>query len=85
MIQQILLSVIFVSAAVYLYFYHRDKHPLRYIFKPLTTLLIIGLALLQDQEVSQTYRYLIVAGLVFSLTGDIFLELPTDRFIAGLV
>jgi uncharacterized membrane protein YhhN len=28
---------------------------------------------------------MIIAGLLFSLAGDIFLMLPTDRFVAGLV
>jgi uncharacterized membrane protein YhhN len=34
---------------------------------------------------STTYKYLIIIGLVFSLAGDIFLMLPTDHFIAGLL
>lgn len=52
-----------------------------YVFKPLTVSLIIGIAL---QSSSSAYKYLIVAGLLCSLAGDIFLMLPEDRFIAGL-
>lgn len=58
----------------------------KYIFKPLTTSLIILIALLADPAgVVASYKFLIIAGLLFSLAGDIFLMLPTDRFIAGLV
>jgi len=31
------------------------------------------------------YKYAIIAGLVCSLAGDVFLMLPSDRFVAGLV
>lgn len=55
-----------------------------YLFKPLTVLLIILIALQQKNPTSQSYRIIIVAGLVFSLAGDIFLMLPRDRFIQGL-
>jgi uncharacterized membrane protein YhhN len=34
---------------------------------------------------SAFYKYTIIAGLLFSLAGDIFLMLPRDRFIQGLV
>ncbi|MCF6171538.1 MAG: lysoplasmalogenase [Bacteroidales bacterium] len=85
MLQQTLLTGIFVSGLFYLIFHYRKKTVLTFVFKPLTTLLIILLAVLSEPEVSVSYRYLIVAGLVFSLAGDVFLVLPTDRFIAGLV
>ena len=54
-----------------------------YVFKPLATLLILGVAL-AGTSASPTYRWLIVAGLAFSLAGDVFLMLPRDRFVAGL-
>lgn len=53
-----------------------------YIFKPLTVALIITMAL---QSQPSVYKYLIVTGLLFSVVGDIFLMLPADRFIFGLV
>ena len=56
-----------------------------YVFKPLTMLLIILIALLIRRTVSRRYRALVIAGLLFSLGGDIFLMLPVDMFIAGLV
>ena len=56
-----------------------------YLFKPLTMVFIILIALQTKHNVSPFYKYAIVGGLLFSLAGDIFLMLPTDRFIAGLV
>ena len=56
-----------------------------YVFKSLTTVLIITIAALGLEPPSQSYKWTIVAGLVFSLAGDIFLMLPSDRFVAGLI
>lgn len=56
-----------------------------YLFKPLTTALILALALMQTPAVSPVYRNLVALGLLFSLAGDIFLMLPHDRFVLGLV
>ncbi len=56
-----------------------------YLFKPLTTLLIILLALLSPaQPDTPAYKWLIVAGLILCLAGDVFLMLPPHYFIAGL-
>ena len=56
-----------------------------YLFKPLTTSLIIAMAALWPGQTGRRYRGLIVLGLVFSLAGDVFLMLPGDRFVQGLV
>ncbi|NJN83901.1 MAG: lysoplasmalogenase [Caldilineaceae bacterium] len=56
-----------------------------YLFKPLTTLLILAIALLIPPSASTAYRLWIALGLLFSLAGDIFLMLPADRFVPGLV
>ncbi len=55
-----------------------------YIFKPLTTVLILAIAAADGTPPSGYYQWMIVTGLFFSLAGDIFLMLPGDRFIAGL-
>lgn len=55
-----------------------------YIFKPLTTILIIGIALLGVSP-NALYKNLIIIGLVFCLGGDVFLMLPAKYFIMGLV
>lgn len=59
------------------------KKPLEYVCKPATMLALIVFALSLEAR-SGAQRWAIVAGLVFSLAGDIFLMLPTDRFIAGV-
>lgn len=57
-----------------------------YIFKPLTMVFIISIALyLSSFSNLSSYKYLIIIGLIFSLAGDIFLMLPSDKFIAGLL
>ena len=55
-----------------------------YLFKPLTIVLLLLLALQAPDGTSPFYRGAIVAGLIFSLAGDVWLMLPTDRFVAGL-
>lgn len=58
---------------------------LHYIGKPLTTLLILWLALSAQPAVDARYRRAVLAGLVLSLIGDVFLMLPGDHFVPGLV
>jgi uncharacterized membrane protein YhhN len=55
-----------------------------YVFKPLATLLILGIALLPPST-NSLYGVPIILGLCLSLLGDVWLMLPADRFIAGLV
>jgi len=64
--------------------YRGPRHHV-YIFKPLTTILILLNAIQLGWADPSLYKYAILAGLVFSLAGDVFLMLPSDRFIAGLV
>ncbi len=81
----ILCSLIALSAALTVAGKYRSR-PLVYVFKPLTTLLILVLALDESRVGAQErYQWLIGAGLVFSLLGDVFLMLRTERFLAGLV
>ncbi len=57
---------------------------LGYVFMPLTTILILLLAATATVSGAPRYKWSIVAGLVFSLAGDVFLMLPRDLFLAGL-
>lgn len=60
--------------------YHRRRKAF-YLFKPLTTGLILLLALTRSPGYYQAW---ICAGIVLSLIGDVFLMLPKDRFTVGL-
>ncbi len=55
-----------------------------YIFTPLSTILIIAVAWTDTGDESDAYRRFVLAGLLFSLVGDVFLMMPDDRFLAGL-
>ena len=82
----ILLSVaIVVTAGLHIRAEYRGPRRHVYLFKPLTTSLIILLALLAVPPAEPWYKWLILLGLLFSLAGDIFLMLPQDRFVPGLV
>ena len=56
-----------------------------YIFKPLTTGLIITMAAAGGEPKWKFYRVAIVFGLCFSLVGDSLLMLPSDKFALGLI
>jgi len=56
-----------------------------YLFKPLTTLLVLLIAARATGPMPRFYKYAIVAGLGCSLAGDVLLMLPADRFAVGLV
>jgi uncharacterized membrane protein YhhN len=80
------LSILALCSAVLAVLSAYQKRRLtHYIFKPLAVVLIILIALQPGHPTSPFYGQAIIAGLVFSLAGDIFLMLPSDRFIPGLV
>ncbi len=74
-----------ISALIHLWAEYQGPAIQIYIFKPLTMVFIIMIAVLAKSPPSSRYKYAIIAGLLFSLVGDIFLMLPMDLFIAGLV
>lgn len=73
-----------VSLALNLFGTYTHRATLVYVFKPLTTAIVIAIALLQS-DAPHRYRVAILIGLLLSLAGDVFLMLPRDRFVAGLV
>lgn len=56
-----------------------------YICKPLTTLLILAVALAPGTFLTDRYAGAIALGLLFSLAGDVWLMLPRNGFLPGLV
>ncbi len=87
MLANILTVAALISSLVYIGTLgsHEGTDRLHYVLKPLTTLLIAGIAFVIPVPVSDTYRWLVILGLLLSLAGDVFLMLPDDRyFIFGL-
>ncbi len=80
----ILVLLIAASTALTIVGKYRSR-TLMYVFKPLTIGLIILLAWLTGGEQPDRYFWLIFAGLLFSAAGDVFLMLPKDRFVPGLL
>jgi len=73
------------TAVLHLWGEYRGPRWLVYGAKPTTTTLILLMAFSTPHPVSAFYQWAIVTGLLFSLAGDIFLMLPADQFVAGLV
>ncbi|PLX04378.1 MAG: lysoplasmalogenase [Marinilabiliales bacterium] len=80
----ILIISIIISALAYIIAEYNNASVIKYIFKPITTLLVIIIACMQMSNLQDIYADLIIVGLLFSLAGDIFLMHPRDRFVFGL-
>ena len=78
-----LLALALVAAVADWVAVQRDQRALEYVCKPLTLMLLVATALALD-PLDGTVRAWFVAALVLSLVGDVFLMLPTDRFVLGL-
>ncbi len=74
-----------LSAVLTIIFHYVGLEWIKYIFKPLTTVLILILAMTGGATSTRTYKTAIVIGLVFSLAGDVLLMLPMDLFMIGLI
>jgi uncharacterized membrane protein YhhN len=84
MLTVILTLLAIISAAIFIHAEYRGPYKHIYIFKPLTMICILLIAIL-GQAAPPPYKYLIIAGLICSMAGDAFLMRPWDRFVAGLV
>jgi uncharacterized membrane protein YhhN len=82
----LILSVLtFIFAALTIRAYLRKDTLQKCIFKPLTMLCIITIAVLQPAGGSDFYKTVILIGLGFSLIGDIFLIFDKQLFLPGLI
>ena len=79
----VLLVLAAVSAAGDWWAVATDRLTAEYVAKPLTLALLLGTALTLDPAIS-VRRDWFVAGLAFSLIGDVLLMLPQDLFVGGL-
>jgi len=75
---------VFISAFLTILGRYRKRHGLVWIFKPLAMALIIALPVLAARRPFAPYMRWILAGLLCSLAGDVFLMLRREKFIAGL-
>lgn len=83
MILWLLAPGILISGILAIWFGYRQPQGKFYLFKPLPMVLIILAVALSGADFP-ALKALILAGLLFSLLGDILLMLPGDRFLAGL-
>jgi uncharacterized membrane protein YhhN len=81
----ILAALSLLSGALAIGFDKKGFRRLFHIFKPLTTFLIILVALVARTPVPAAYKMFVLAGLACSLAGDICLMFPERWFRAGLV
>ena len=71
-----------VSAGSAIYF--RRNNVVYSILKPITTILIISLAIILNAENDSSYGWTVIVGLLFALVGDVFL-LKNKWFVYGLL
>lgn len=72
-----------VTAALEIRAEYRGPRAVVYVLKPLTTVLIVGVAVFGAPSLGERYAAAIVLGLLSSLVGDVWLMLD-DRFVQGL-
>lgn len=81
----IILSVLaFSSAAVHIYADRKRMRRYAYVFKPLTMALLLLIAIFATKDNISVYGLAIIAGIVFSLVGDVALMLPRKQIIIGM-
>ena len=80
----ILTILAIISASIHIWGEYGGPDILIYIFKPLTMVFIITIAILAKNPPSRKYKIAIIIGLLFSLAGDILLIEPLDLFIVGV-
>jgi len=73
-----------LSAGLHIRAEYRGPRWQVYLFKPLTTTLLLLLATLSYSAHGPRYQLGVALGLACSLLGDVFLMLPRDRFVPGL-
>ena len=75
-----------LSLSVLLWGEYKKSKLLRYVFKPLTIVLILCIPILHSQFFwGVNYTSLIIIGLFFSMFGDIFLMFSEKDFVPGLI
>ena len=76
---------VLISAIVAIYAKTSANKSLEYFFKPLTMLAIISLTLINISSPPTFYQKMIIAGLILSTIGDVFLINQERFFVYGLL
>ena len=84
MTRLILTILAIISASIHMFGEYQGPDYLIFIFKPLTMVFIILIAVLAKDPPSGRYKIAIIAGLIFSMIGDVLLSLPMDLFVIGV-
>ncbi len=84
MTRLILTILAIISASIHMFGEYQGPDYLIFIFKPLTMVFIILIAVLAKDPPSGRYKFAIIAGLIFSMIGDVLLSLPMDLFVIGV-
>ncbi len=82
MLIAVLSALVVLSAGITILAQHRESARLEYVFKPLTTVLIIVVALVRNDPLAR-YQTFVLLGLLASLAGDVLLMFPR-WFVQGL-
>jgi uncharacterized membrane protein YhhN len=82
--REVVSLLVAMSAALAVRAEYRGPRWQVYLFKPLTTALLLALALATPPYGAARYQLAVAIGLALSLVGDVFLMLPGDRFMPGL-
>lgn len=77
-------AVAAVAAVVDWFAVARRAKRVEYVAKPLAMAALVGVAVAVDPTFPERRAWFVAAG-VLALAGDVFLMLPRDRFVAGLV
>jgi len=80
-----IIFLIGLSAVFAIYGKYTKSKSIHYVFKPLTMVLIILLALIRTPALPPPYCYLILAALILSFIGDVILMLPDKMLLQGLL
>ena len=80
----ILSALAFASAATHIYANRKSLRRYAYVFKPLTMVLLLLIAVFAAKENASVYGLAIIAGIVFSLVGDVAMMLPRKQIILGM-
>lgn len=84
MLIAIFASFIAISAGIAIYFRQKDNLAAYAVLKPVTTILVISLAVALTNQQPSFYGWIVIIGLILSLIGDVLL-LKEELFVHGLL